>query len=435
MDKKKIVILGAGFGGIKAASSIYNKLNKIGLLGKYELILVDKEDYHTYVPILYEIATTSKNLANQIDLKSLTTFPLREIFKNKKITLIKNLVQNVDLIEGDIHLAPKENSTSPEKIKFDYLVLALGAETNYFNISGLKENSLTLKSFLDAIQIRDAIWNKIEDGRKNLKILIGGGGSTGVELAGEISSWLYELKKEFKDCSASVEIIQGAETILTGFDGKIIEKAASRLRKMGVKFLLRETIEKIESGKAFLKSGQIIDFDILIWTGGIKAVSLMGTLPLKKEQKGRVEVFGEMECLPQSSDLKLYGKIYGLGDAICFYNRETGNPIPQLAQAAIEQAEIVAENIMEDIKFSEGLIQKTNHREYKPMNNYPYIIPVGGKYAIAKIGPIFIWGFFGWILKEIIEFYYLLFNILPLFQAFKIWLKGLWVFMKNDRLG
>jgi len=432
MSKKKIVILGAGFGGIRTAFLIHKKLKKLGLLKKYELILADRHDYHTYVPILYEIATTSKNSANCVKLKSLATFPLKEIFWNKQITLVKNSVKNVDLIGGDVHF---EGALPANRLKFDYLVLALGAETNYFGIPGLKENSLVLKSFLDAIKIRDAIWNKIEEGKKNLKIVIGGGGSTGVELAGEIKSWLCELEEEFRHCSASVQIIQGMDTLLPGFDKKIIEKVTLRLRKIDVELLFQEFIEKVGPGKAFLKSGRIIDFDILIWAGGVKASSLMGALPLKKEQKGRVEVFGEMECLPQSSDLKLYGKIYGLGDAICFYNPETGNPIPQLAQAAIEQAEIVAGNIIEDIKLGEGLIKKAEHKKYKPKDSYPYIIPVGGKYAVAKAGPVVIWGFLGWVLKGIVEFYYLLFNVLPPLQAIKIWLKGLWIFMKNDRLG
>jgi len=435
VNKKKIVILGAGFGGIKTASLLHKKLKKIGLLKKYELILVDKYDYHTYVPILYEIATTSKNSANCAELKNLATFPLKDIFKNKDITLIKNTVKNVDLIGGDIHL---EDISSAGRLKFDYLVLALGSETNYLNIPGLKESSLTLKSFLDAIKIRDAIWNKIEEGNPpagRLKIIIGGGGSTGVELAGEIKSWLCELEEEFKHCPTSIQIIQGMDTLLPGFDKKIIEKVTSRLRKIGVEILLQEFIEKVEPNKAFLRSGRMIDFDVLIWTGGVKASSLMGTLPLKKEHKGRVEVFGEMECLPQSSDLKLYGKIYGLGDAICFYNPETGNPIPQLAQAAIEQAKIVAENMVEDIKFSEVLIKNAKHQKYKPNESYPYIIPVGGKYAVAKVGPIVIWGFLGWILKGLVEFYYLLFNVLPPIQAVKIWLKGFWIFMQNDRLG
>lgn len=428
-DKKKIIILGAGFGGIKAAFSICKKLEALDLTEKYELVLADKHDYHTYTPTLYEIATTSKNLANQINLKQIVTFPLEEIFRDRKITILKNQVQNVDLIEGDIHF---EDQT---KLKFDYLVFALGSETNYFGIPGLQENSFPLKSFIDAIKIRDAVWNKIESGEKELKIIIGGGGSTGVELAGEIKSWLCQLEEEFRHCSASVTVIEGAQTILPGFNEKVIKRVTHRLKKIGVNLLVGELAAKAEPGKILLKSGRIIDFDILIWTGGVKAVSLMGELPLKKETRGKVEVVGEMECLPQSEDLKLYGKIYGLGDAICFYNPETNRPIPQVAEAAIEQADIIAHNIIEDIKTSEGLSKRPHHLKYTPKMEYSYIIPVGGKYAVAKIGPLVISGFAGWILKGLVEIYYLLWNVLPPKQALKVWLKGLKIFVQNDRLG
>lgn len=426
--KKKIVILGAGFGGVKAAFIVCKKLKKLGLEDKYEVFLVDRNQYHTYTPTLYEIATTSKNLANQIQLKSIVTFPLEIVFRGRKITLLKKVVSKLDLIDGDIHFQ------DGGKLKFDYLVLALGSETNYFGIPGLEENSLPLKSFLCAIKIRNKIWSKVESGAKSIKIVIGGGGATGVEIAGEIKSWLCQLKEEFKDCETLVTIIEGMPTVLPGLDERIIKKVAKRLRKIGVELLLNEFIERAESDKVFLKSGLMVDYDILIWTGGVKAVSLIGTLPLKKEQKGRVVAAGEMECFPQSEDLKLFGKIYGLGDAICFYDPLTNRPIPLLAQAAIEEAKIISHNIMEDIKLAEGISQTAKHKKFIPQD-YPYVIPVGGKYAVAKIGPLVLWGFPGWVLKGLVEIYYLLFNVLPPFQAIRVWLKGLWIFMQNDRLG
>lgn len=430
-SRKKIVILGAGFGGIKTAFLLCQKLKQLSLEDKYELILIDKNQYHTYTPTLYEVATTSKDLANHLELKNIVTFDLKTIFKNKKIKIANKLVTELDLAGGDIHFQ------SGEKLKFDYLVLAMGSETNYFNITGLKENSLTLKTFKDAITIRDVIWNKVDEGvpKDGLKIIIGGGGSTGVELAGEIKSWLCELDEEFKKCPASVAIVEGMPTILPGFNERIIQKVTHRLRAIGVELILNELVEKAEPKKLFLKSGRVLDFDIFIWTGGVKAVNLMGDLPLHREPKGRVKTTEEMECLPQSPDLKLYGQIYALGDAICFYNPETNRPIPLLAEAAIQEAKIVTHNIIEDIKFNEGFIKKVQHKKYVPNQEYPYIIPVGGKYAVAKFGPLIIWGFPGWILKGLVELYYLLFNVLPPFQALKIWLKGLWIFIKNDRLG
>lgn len=428
---KRIVILGAGFGGIKTAFSLCKKLRRLNLEEKYELILVDKNQYHTYTPTLYEAATTSKDQANHLELKKIVTFDLKTIFQNKKVSILNATVVQLDLTDGDIHFQ------SGEKLKFDYLVLAMGSETNYFNIPGLKGNSLALKTFKDAIAIRDVIWNKVDEGvpKDGLKIVIGGGGSTGVELAGEIKSWLCELDEEYKKCPASLTIIEGQPNILPGFNEKVIQKVTRRLKEIEIGLVLNELVESVEPKKIRLKSGRLIDFDIFIWTGGVKAISLIGDLPLHKEPKGRVQTTEEMECLPQSPDLRLYGQIYGLGDAICFYDPTTNRPIPLLAEAAIQEAEIIAHNIIEVIKFNEGLSKNVRHKKYLPNHEYPYIIPVGGKYAVAKIGPLIIWGLPGWVLKGLVELYYLLFNVLPSFQALKIWLKGLWIFMKNDRLG
>lgn len=429
-DMKKIVILGAGFGGIKAAFSICKGLKKSGLADKYEVTLIDRHPYHTYVPILYEIATTSKETANQLKLKNIVTFPLETIFRNRRIKLIQESVINIDLINGDIHFQ------SNERTKFDYLVLALGSETNYFDIPGLKENSYGLKTFKDAIAVRDAIWEKIDGGvpGQEIQIIVGGGGATGVETAGEIKAWVCELNDELKKCRVAVKIIEAMPTVLAGLDEKLAQKVIRRLKKIGVELIINEVIERVDREKIYLKSGKIENFDILVWTGGVKAASLMGVLPLKKEKRGRVETSGPMLCLPQTGDLKLYGKVYGLGDAICVYNSQTGRPIPQVAEAAIEQAEVVARNILEDIKVAEGLKPQARHFNYQP-KEYPYIITVGGKYAAAKMGPFIITGFFGWILKGLVELYYLLFNVLPPLQALKIWLKGLRIFMQNDRLG
>jgi len=140
-----------------------------------------------------------------------------------------------------------------------------------------------------------------------------------------------------------------------------------------------------------------------------------------------VEVAGELECLPQTPDLKLYGKIYGLGDAVCFYDPVTGKPIPGVARAALSQAKVVAHNVFCDIQ------KNKNRKKYKPME-YPYVIPIGGKWAIVKIGPFVIAGFCGWILKGLVELNYLL-SIMPFFKAIKLWLTGLRIFVQNDRLG
>ena len=248
-----------------------------------------------------------------------------------------------------------------------------------------------------------------------------------MELAGEIQVWLGELKKEIKERDVKTTIIEASPTILPGFTEKIISAVGKRLQRLKVEIIANDPIEKVNPTKIVLKSRREVSYDILIWTGGVRASELVGALPLRIEKRGRVEVVGEMECLPQSSDLKLYGKIYAIGDIVCFYDPETGKPIPGVARAALSQASIVASNIIA------GITNSGRYKQYRPMN-YPYIIPVGGKWAVAKIGSFTIIGFFGWLFKGLVELSYFC-SIMAPGKGFKLWIKGLWIFIKNDRLG
>ncbi|KKU98599.1 MAG: FAD-dependent pyridine nucleotide-disulfide oxidoreductase [Candidatus Jorgensenbacteria bacterium GW2011_GWC1_48_8] len=424
---KNIVILGGGFGGVQAALTLEKKLKKLRVKNDYEIILVDKEPHHTFTPLLYEAATTSKNLADYVELKSLVSFPFAELFKDKNIRVVNDVILHIDTAEGLVHL-------KQSKIRFEYLVVALGAETNYFNMFGLEENALPLKTFMDAIRLRDAIWRRAEEGAERLRVVIGGGGSTGVELASEIKEWTCELQEEVnKSCNIDVMIIEGSKNILPGFDGRVVRKVEKRLKKIGVAIVRDEKVDKVTQKDIILESAEKIAYDILVWAGGVKAVPLTEKMPLKKEKRGRIEIMGGLECIPESPDLKIYGKIYAVGDAACIINPKTNLPVPQVARAAITQGKIAAKNIIEDIKKQNFLSKKIKQYVYKPMN-YPYIVPVGGKYAVAKIGLIVISGLLAWIFKGVVELNYFL-SIMNPFKALKIWLHGLRVFIQNDRLG
>ena len=409
---KRIVILGAGFGGLRAALLLGKKSRELHRRG-YQITIIDKNRYHTYTPLLYEISTTSKATANYIDLKSVTTYPVEGVLLGSSIESIQGEVNNIDVANKKIELKGRET------IDYEYLILALGAETNFFNISGLKEHALELKDLMDALKIRDTIWGKIEatDNNEVVDIVIGGAGSTGVELAGEIQEWIGQLKKEGYHCGTSVTLIDAAPTVLNGFEPKVIKRAARRLKKLGTNILVGERIIKVEDGKAFLESGRIVSYNVFVWTGGVKANSIVVQLPIKKDKQGRVEA---------SDNMQIDEKVYGIGDIVCIYDRD-GRPAPMVARAAIAQATIAVKNIVREAKGGKPDLK------YRP-KKYPYIIPIGGKYAVAKIGPLVIAGFGGWILKGLVELNYL-FSIMPNAKALKIWLKGLKLFIQNDRLG
>lgn len=423
---KNIVILGGGFGGLQSALKTSKKIKELGLNKKYKVILIDRHEYHTFTPLLYEIATTSKETAEYQELKDLVTHNFKDLFKKKKIEIINQKVKHVDIKNKRVQL--KDN-----KIDFDYLILALGSETNYFEVPSVKENALKLKTFDDAVSIRNKITFEVENSEKeNINIIIGGGGSTGVELAGEIIKWTCQLEKDVS-CKTNVMLIQGGSKILPGFKNKIVSKATRRLEKLGVKVITKTFIKEANEKEVIVNDEQKIPYDVFIWTAGVKATDITKDLPVKKDKTGRIEIVNNLECIPNNKELKVYDDIYSIGDISCLYNPETGDPTPSVARIAITQGKIAAHNIIESIKKKEGFTEKEMFKKYK-YKKYPYIIPIGGKYAVAKIGPFVVSGFIAWIFKGIVELNYLI-SILPFFKAFKIWIKGLKVFIKNDRLG
>ncbi len=417
--KNTIVILGAGFGGLRAAIVLAKKIRRSGM-EHCELVLVDRNAYHTYTPTLYESATTSKETANYSDIKSLVTFPVETIVAPMGVEFIQSEVQSLDLQDGYVNLV------NGRVLRPDHLILALGSETNYFDIPGLKEHSLTLKTFVDSLKIRDAVLEAVQQ-KKDVRIVVGGGGSTGVELAGEIQEWFAELADQFPGCRVRVTLVEAGPSLMLGFPGLIVEKIQGRLKGLGTEIITDQAIAKVAPEKILLAGGSELPYDLLIWTGGVKAASLMANLPLRLEKRGRVEVENQMRCLPQTPDLNLYGKVYGIGDAICFTDPTTGRPVPGVARAAISQADVAAHNVWCDITGD------PRHREYRA-SEYPYVVPVGGKWAVAKLGPFIISGFAGWALKGLVELNYLL-SIMPFWRAIRLWFKALLTFIQNDRLG
>jgi len=408
--KKTILIIGSGFAGLRSAKTLSRRLKRFGFSDRYRILLVDKHAYHTYTPTLYEAATTSEEIADNMGLKDIVTFPVIESLKGSGVEFFRERIEKIDLKEKQVYTDAKMI------IHYDFLVLALGAEVNYYDIAGLRENSLSLKEFSDALRIRYEIISAITDEKiHDYKIVIGGAGPTGIELALEMKLWLSNLPcLRRSGCAVTVTLIQSSERVLPGFSKRVGKRVLKIIQKKNIHLLTSHAITSVDKEKVYLDDGESVDYDVLIWTGGVKPNSLMSNLP---------EVNSYMQIYDNTA--------YGVGDGIRFLD-ESKKPAPKMARAAIEQGMVAALNIFEAIKVNEGYSLKEKFKAYKPWR-YPYIIPVGGKRAYAVFGPIMISGVFGWLVKGLVELEYII-SILPVYKAIRVWLKGFWIFMRNNKI-
>ncbi len=423
---KNIVILGGGFAGLSAAkvlSTYFSRINKQDF-DKYKIILIDQRDYQTFTPLLYEIATTDPQTADYNGLKSLVAYPFSKVLDLDLIDFVKGEIQSVDFGEKIVNL-------KGGRIAFDYLILALGSEADYYNIPGLEKYSLTLKSFNDAIAIRNSILFKSDmDPSRPVQIVIGGGGPTGVELAGEIREWACHLGAKQRFCSVEVSLVSGSESILAGFDKKVVQKAVLRLESLGVNMINNLLIQSVAEDQVILSDGSVLGYDVFIWTGGVKAADIIDQKQkIKKDpKKGRVFVTELLAGIVNSPEkTEVMENVYVAGDIAFYKDQKTGEVSPMTAKVAIDQGAIAAANLISALK--------GRNRKFKfKLRRYPYVIPIGGKFAVAKIGRFVLTGVLGWLFKGLVEFNYLI-SIMPFWTALKIWLKGLYLFTRNDRLG
>ncbi|MEK7145807.1 MAG: FAD-dependent oxidoreductase [Patescibacteria group bacterium] len=417
--KKNIVILGAGFAGIRAARILSKKLD----LNRFELFLVDKKSVHIYTPDLYEVASNfHQEITEQclIDLKETVATQIETIVDPKKIRFIQAEIKKIDPKKKKISLVGKTS------LDYDYLVVTLGSVVNYQGIEGLEQFSYPVKSMDDAILINchldtyfRSLWKK--NVKKDVMITIGGGGVTGVEFASEMAGYLRQLSKKYKYPLSHIhaQVIQGADELI-GVGKKVSEIALERLKKKNVNVMLGHYIKKVQANKIVLQSKdgkkkKIIKSDMLMWTGGVKPNPVVAASLGSDEFKGAIAVNEQLQSVK-------YKAVFAGGDNAAFVNKK-GERAPWLAQAAVEQGEVIAENIV-------ALTQRRPLKSYK-LRTYPMIIPIAGQFGIVKMGPFVYKGWLGWVVRRFTDLTYAM-SILPFGKALKKWWRGNKVFIEND---
>lgn len=419
-NKKRIIILGGGFAGIQTVLELCKiQLCKKSVDKTYEIILVSSHTVAVYNADLYEIATAyHKKITDQclMDLKSTVAVPLSKILSGKYVTFLHDTTLKIFPEKNTIMLKNHGEMT------YSLLVIAVGSVTNYYKIEGLEQFSYPLKTLQDAISISchldsnfQNLWKK--ETKKKIQIVIGGGGFTGIEFACELSGFIKKLCKKYQYpwSQVSLIIVEAKTALLAGQEPKMEKIIQQRLKKLNIQVKTGTKIEKVEAQKINTDK-ETMEMDMLIWTGGVKPNPLIResfeNIPqIKLAKNGALPV---NEFL-QNPDFK---NIYAAGDCASYIDLKTQKPAPMLAQIAVQEGKVLAQNL---------LGKKT---KYTPHIS-GIIIPLGGKYAVCKIGNIILKGFFAWAIKRINDLRYAM-TIMPIWTAMKKWVHNTNIFMEND---
>jgi len=383
-EKKRVLILGGGYGGVWAGKILEKHFRK---REDVVITLVDKKPYHTLMTELHEVAGW-RTEPDSIQVS------FRKIFGAKNIEIVHDKIEKIDFE------AKKANSNVRE-YPFDYIVVGVGAEPEFFGIPGVAENSFTLWSFGDAMEVRSHLEHTFAKAaqeldpakrKKLLTFVVAGAGFTGIEMIGELLEYRdVQCKKLFLDPKeVRVINIEALPSILPILEEPLRAKAENYLKKHGCEIMLGKAIVGAEPGKILLKDGAVVETDTFIWTCGVKGNSFAGSLAVPMGKRNRIECDEEMKS-PK------YPFAYVVGDNAGLMVE--GKPMAQIVESAHFSAEAAAKNIIADIDGGE------RHKFHA--NYHGFMISLGGRYAVANAGGMKTSGFIAMAMKHIINLYYL----------------------------
>ena len=330
-ERKHIVIVGAGFGGLKLARALNNNPH-------YSITLIDKNNYHQFQPLFYQVATASLDASN-------ISFPLRKIFQKSKNVRIK--IAEVNEIKSEENLL----KTSIGNIQYDYLIIATGADTNYFGNTHIMQNAYPMKTMVEALQLRNQLIENFEQAalttdantlQKLLNVVVVGGGPTGIELSGALAEMKrYILPKEYPEIDFSkmkIYLLEGSDRVLGAMSNKSSIKSKKYLEDMGVTIRTATIVKDYDGTQVLLQNGEIIPTSLVIWAAGVKGNVLNGIDKNLIAPGNRIKVDEYNKVINTKN-------IYAVGDIAFMEGAAYPKGHPQLASVAIDQAKNLSINL------------------------------------------------------------------------------------------
>ena len=366
-----VVIVGAGFAGLAAATALST--------APVRTTVVDKHNYNTFQPLLYQVATAGLNPGD-------VAYPVRTyITHHPRVRFRQGTVSGVDLDDRKIRFE------DGGELSYDYLIVTTGATTNYFGVAGAEHHSLAIYTLDDALAVRDRIFAQLEkaaalgSAHGELTVVVVGGGATGVEMAGALAELrAMALKTTYRELDPAAErvvLVERLDRLLAAFDERLSRYAAASLIGRGVEVRLNESVAEVGDDKVVLESGDVIPCGLVVWAAGVATTELAQSLDLPRSRGGRIEVGPDLR-VPSRPEIFVAGDVAATPDG--------DELLPQLAQPAIQTGTHAG---LQVCRLVEGL--GTKAFRYKDKGT---MATIGRRSAVAELpGGIRLRGTLAWI--------------------------------------
>ncbi len=406
-NQKRVIIIGAGFGGLQLAQSLAGN-------NDFQVVLIDKNNYHQFQPLFYQVATAGIE-------PSAISFPLRLAFHNHpnihvRVASVTKIVSENNTIE-----------TNLGEISYDFLVMAIGADTNFFGNQNIAEKALPMKSVGEALGLRNRLLESFEkalvsDNEEDrvglLTIVVVGGGPTGVELSGTLAEMKkHVLPKDYPELNfdlMQIYIVESGAELLGPMSKNAQTKSKEYLEQLGVNVMLGCRVSDFDGQYVFFADGSKIRTNNLVWAAGVKANAIEGINPSIIMRGGRMKV-------NEYSQVEGYQNIFALGDVALMTEEKFPNGHPQVAQPAIQQGKLLAKNLV-------NLIRGNELKAFK-YNDLGSMATVGRNLAVVDLPFWKFQGFFAWLTWMFVH----LMAIVGVKNKLLIFINWLWNYVTYDQ--